>query len=321
MKKIILVFSVILFFVACTNNDGNKQQSKEISNNSEKKSSSKEFSVYDSYQELENLFYKDGWSPNIAYFDTYQSQELWYNKAKTNLIQFFDSIYPNKNLTDEEKVSELIDQMREAVESDKLDGSPGGIASHFCHPLQTSYLRYDAIENTIKLVKKDSSFINEVSAWEKLYNAMEDFIHLFVWTDSGGGSIAISATCASLTDILKDRIHNIENIIKLYEVEHSIRITDYKNARSLFEREINKQIKNCLYRMEKYISGEGSGILTLEDKREAEQNLNEEKIKVLKTLDNWIKQRHICERDNKEITFLTHYLIKDLSTIIIGLDV
>ncbi len=148
--------------------------------------------------------------------DTYDFdyQMRWWQGCERAVVACFDSIYPSSRLSRFEKADSMVNVISRFFDED-ADGTTMGMIINL--DLENSFLTFKIAALSKEVIKRDKSFDKECRKWNELHQRMNDFCCGVVGLDWFGGSGAGPAISWMMNDICRDRIADLQNILRYYK--------------------------------------------------------------------------------------------------------
>ena len=138
----------------------------------------------------------------------------WHKKCKTALVKVYDSSNPKSGLSDNAKVDSLFNDLETYYD---LNGEEIDYSKYFGLSIQRikkSLILYHIAEKTIALIQRDSSFINEQKAWERMQMALEKYYLTAEEILYTGGSGSDVLCLMAMNDIYRNRDNDLQRMLK-----------------------------------------------------------------------------------------------------------
>jgi len=219
----------------------------------------------------------------------------WYKKCRMALVREFDSNNPESGLTDNAKVDSLFRVIQDYY---KLDNDEY-LSCYLGIPKQRKkkcIILFHITEKTLALIHRDSSFINEQKAWERMQMALEEYYLTAEEILYTGGSGSDVLCLMAMNDIYRNRDNDLQRMLK----NNCVDANNIQVARGKFIHSVDS--------IEKYIKEEFTKEewKTWRDIPQLIDKMHNARKPLIRALDDWISERKRYDGCANAIIDLNH---------------
>lgn len=242
---------------------------------------------------LEEIIYRKN---SFDYVPIDSKTFAWHKKCKMALVRVYDSINPKSGLSDNAKVDSIFRDLETYYD---LNGEEIDYSKHFGLSIQRikkSLILYHITEKTLLMTQRDSTFINEQKAWERMQMALEEFYLTAEEILYTGGSGSDVLCLMAMNDIYRHR----ENDLQRMQKNNCVIANNIQVARRKFIHSVDS--------IEKYIKDEFTKEewKTWRDIPQLIDKMHKARKPLIIALDDWISERKRYDGCANAIIDLNH---------------
>ena len=227
---------------------------------------------------LEEIIYRKN---SFDYVPIDSKTIAWHKKCKLALVKVYDSINPESGLSDNAKVDSIFRDLETYYD---LNDEEIDYSKHFGVGKQItkkSLILYHITEKTLAMIQRDSTFINEQKAWERMQMALEEYYLTAEEILYTGGTGSDVLCLMAMNDIYKNRDHDLQRMLK----NNSLDANNIQVARGKFIHSVDSIEKDIKEEFTKEEWKNWRDIPLLIDK------MHNARKPLIRALDNWILER------------------------------
>lgn len=244
--KLFVVLLICLPFLSCGNREhGEKEGTTEAISQVEMGLPEKETENHGLWEvsEVLRLF---GREKDVDSFDVHKVhdvayQQEWQDRCEKRLVCAFDSLHPNSGLLTFEKTDSMISELVTFFEHDADESTMGALING---NIQYCFLAYRKIAIENEILRYSPTFRQEMVAWERLEEMMDDFISTAYQLKYFGGNAAGSASSEARNYLLQARVDDLRRILSVCQGKSvSIKAPSLLVAKQTFVTSVDNTIK------------------------------------------------------------------------------
>ena len=147
---------------------------------------------------------------NSVDIDDRNAMNRWQEQCEQAMIQCYDSIHPDDSISDYQKVKSVLDDLGSII--------PEGITTieMMNHSMMVyCVLMYKVVAYSKIVLQRDSTFKDEMKAWDELYVLLSNFCIGVIYSEWFGDSCCGPMIEAVRNNVLEVRVKDLHRIIQL----------------------------------------------------------------------------------------------------------
>lgn len=207
----------------------------------------------------------------------------WRDRCENAMLLYYDSVNPGNQMAKEKKADSVLDEIEASIPE---EDTTSGMIQHSLKLYSTLMLRVELY--TRRILQSDSSFTEEIKAWNELYSSLSNFCIGVVHLEWFGGSGAGPMMGAARNGVLDVRAKDLHRIIQLGGGSDpaSDEMVDYKKTALLDA--VNKRASSVSMPAE---VKDSYGKEQLQRYRTLYKDIMNSRGKLPDALDKWLKMR------------------------------
>lgn len=226
MKKILFIASVIVLGLTSSCVQQQKPSTETTEENLNEYELMASGSFYQYPEEIAvRLWDTDNWG------ETLDQQLKWQEECRQQLICYFDSIHPENHLSESEKVDSLLSELNTHFNGDWADTTAEMILNG---RRWKGFMMYQVIAHEKQILDIDSSWKQEIEAWNRFQKPYQSFAMGLVEISYWGGTIRGPLFESVVVAQLDERLEDLRRILFCLQGKKSGKVGNLDSAISKF---------------------------------------------------------------------------------------
>lgn len=173
---------------------------------------------------IANALYKLGFKDNGKGLHDLSYQLDWYNQCTSIFIEYFNSLYPNENISDKRKVTRVLNGIVKLYHKEEEEGGTAG--EIISYDIKIPILRYKIISlykeclSSTKDKKVQNLLKDEMQCWITFVETYTDYLNNIICITNFGGSICTPYLLSMKHSLFIDRIVDQKLVINILRNNH-----------------------------------------------------------------------------------------------------